>query len=263
MVIRCEIEASTRIPNPCAIELSGTKIYNYPLRVLHGKSDTDNEYPFVVSLQTASRRRYCTGSLIAERWVLSAAHCFNDQPKLVRFGNMTVPAKEATYRPILRMFPHPNYSELENYLMINDIGLVLISAIKDVKMVKLSAVDYTTLIGSPVKYAGFGMTYIFSVLEDNSQAERLDQTKPLQIGEGVVIRCETVESLKIPTPAVCVAPQCSNKYADSNYGDSGGPLFYKNKIVAVVCSDTSVRAIGQYTPVSPYIQWINIVIGRN
>ncbi len=47
-------------------------------RVTHGDYATDTEWPWMVSVQYDGEHR-CGGTLISERWVLSAAHCFKDR----------------------------------------------------------------------------------------------------------------------------------------------------------------------------------------
>ncbi|XP_028171391.1 trypsin 3A1-like [Ostrinia furnacalis] len=212
-------------------------------RVIQGVDDEDNKYPYVVSLEGLQSKvpglefyRMCTGTLIAPEWVLTAGHCLLPQLEIVRYGNMSIPrnATESTRR-ILKRIPHPNYKGalfIKSIAIIkNDIGLVLVEEIQMMVLGKLSAVDYRTLNGEKVTYAGYGGT-----------GETLDVYKPLQLGESMVRSClqSNIPDPRIPFdirdwgPTLCAVPKCTLKDHAPGAGDSGGPVFLNDKVVAVI-----------------------------
>ncbi|KAK9871133.1 hypothetical protein WA026_011416 [Henosepilachna vigintioctopunctata] len=101
-------------------------------RIVGGSKCNIKDYPFMVSLRyTKSLKHCCGGSLISEKWILSAAHCmknvlntpwlltavFGEQRIDVTTNGQLIPARE--------IFNHPEYDKKNSR---NDISLVLLKS---------------------------------------------------------------------------------------------------------------------------------------
>ncbi|XP_063532807.1 uncharacterized protein LOC134743346 [Cydia strobilella] len=188
------------------------------LRVYKGRNDAHNEFPFAVLLQLKDPPvRFCTGSLIAEDWVLTAAHCYpKTVPRLqssvvpghchnmvIRYGDFTKPANETTL-----------YSKRKK----------------------------NTFFGLHVKYAGFG--HLGKQYAATSKDFREFQLIPLQTGEAIVVPCKKGFFVDI-----CIASKCSNRKQQVRPGDSGGPLVYDGRIIGVAKSMEFQQPISHYKPI--------------
>lgn len=231
---------------------------NKVLRVYNGDDDLASKYPYVVCLMFRfTNIRLCSGTLVTSNWVLTAGHCLQKDLKFIQYGNMSLTLNHTdTKREVLKMLPHPRHILYE---ATNDVGLLQVDPIPMDEYGSLSAVDYATLMGLHVEYAGYGSTFIPKRNIQNKRIRYLqDLSRPLRLGEGVITSCEPVAK-----KFICVSPKCIRRQSTLG-GDSGGPLFFERKIVGIVCGGPletyTANSDRYFTPISSRLTWIMKVV---
>ncbi|POI34745.1 hypothetical protein CIB84_001504, partial [Bambusicola thoracicus] len=126
---RCDDGTCVKKPNPLCDatvdckDLSDEKHCDCGLqaplsRIIGGANSVEGEWPWQASLQVRGRH-ICGGTLIADRWVVSAAHCFQDErlasPSvwtiyLGKYFQNTTSHTEVSFK-VIRLFLHPYYEE--------------------------------------------------------------------------------------------------------------------------------------------------------
>jgi secreted trypsin-like serine protease len=232
-------------------------------------------------MQPWERDHVCGGVLIAEDWVLSAAHCFvNSREQLrgpdmrrVRLGNVYLP--DATEMAIERVIVHGDYRNAGDKK--HDIALIKIKAdartnravaayAQPVRM--LGPRDRPLVDGDVLKVTGWGMTGEREVGAGNRDVDgKVLRGAPslleAQLNLVPMTRCEAVPSLRktLGDGVLCVAGDETTQ--DSCKGDSGGPLTRRRVLVGLVstgfgCGLKGVPAL--YTRVGAYADWIDGVM---
>ncbi|KAL3201305.1 hypothetical protein MRX96_042975 [Rhipicephalus microplus] len=104
------------------------------LEWLGGQVAYDGEFPWLVSIQFVPSigENKCGGTILNERWILTAAHCFYGYQKsnfVVRVAEYNLRTKEprtpAMTYTIDQLIMHPDYRKVKKY--DNDIALVRLS----------------------------------------------------------------------------------------------------------------------------------------
>ncbi|KAH0630819.1 hypothetical protein JD844_004076 [Phrynosoma platyrhinos] len=93
-------------------------------RVVGGTDSLKGEVPWQVYLLNPEKIGFCGGSIINEKWIVTAAHCLEFEPHSIVAGEHNVNAIDHTeqYRQVARAIPHPTYNESNKYH--NDIALL-------------------------------------------------------------------------------------------------------------------------------------------
>ncbi|CAF4741810.1 unnamed protein product [Pieris macdunnoughi] len=233
-------------------------------RVVGGTNAPDGALPYQVSLQLANHNNFhfCGGAVIADRWILTAAHCLKDiSVKNLRVLAGTNNNKSGGTRYIIdKIIKHEKYTDRPN---VNDIALLRtnekIKFTEKVKAIEVATEDPKP--GDKCKLSGWGFT---------TQNQRNSPYKLQWLDVKIISNkdCKTnfirrfEKSFPVTENHICTL----NKNGEGTcQGDSGGSLACNNKSVGIV-SWNNPCARGQpdaYTRTSKYTTWIKDTMEAN
>ncbi|XP_045767215.1 trypsin-1-like [Maniola jurtina] len=231
-------------------------------RIVGGEEAGINEFPWMAKL-IYFKRFYCGGMVIADRYVLTAAHCVKGFMWFmikVTFGehnrcNATVrPETRFVIRVIAHNFTLTNFDNDIALLRLNE-RVPMSAAIKPICLPKNNQNLY---VGSKAVASGWG------TLTEEGKVSCTLQEVEVPVLSNQECRNTKYTATMITDNMLCAGyPKSGQK--DSCQGDSGGPLITERKydkryeLIGVVSWGNGCARVGYpgvYTRVSNYLDWI-------
>ena len=268
-------------------------------RIIGGKVITKGDWPWLVSLRgrivtkflfgfipIKHKRLYCGGSVINDRWILTAAHCFDEGYEGRKASNwkarlstvdLTLDFVDGIKHVFGKLFDrrdwkqwivdadriiiHPDYNENDDWE--NDIALVRLDE-------SLSLGRYLRNIPLPPSNASFpGVGKVCAIhgwgcTANGQWLSKTAMSVDLPVFDGG--RCQRMFGIKTMESRMCAGYIYQGKGICK--GDSGGPLACMNSngdwVQAGIASFASMSRPGQYpgvfTRVSSFMPWIKKTI---
>ncbi|CAK7293916.1 Serine protease 44 [Vulpes lagopus] len=236
------------------------------MRIIGGLPAPERKWPWQVSLQI-NEKHMCGASLIASRWVLTAAHCiFGYVEYTVKMGDiyMRHTSDMAVKIPVQDIVIHKDYNPLG--LIENDIALVLlefpVNFSTHIHPVCLPEKAFLVQAGTECWVTGWG-----KLSEKDSSQETTEELQEAELNIIRYERCNEILQTQLETSSDVVKKGMLCGYnaqgKDACQGDSGGPLacefnetWVQVGIVSWGIGCGRKNYPGIYTEVSLYRDWV-------
>ncbi|CAD7002342.1 unnamed protein product [Ceratitis capitata] len=222
------------------------------------------KFPYQVMLigkQLWRKRILCGGTLLDQRWILTAGHCTMGVTHFdIYLGALTIEDAAETGRLVLRSNKFIVHEHFNPETAANDIALVKLPIdVAFTARIQPAILPYVNrndpLTGAKVVATGWGA---------NSE---MSNYNPMQYTElRVISNQECANEFDVITNGVLCAKGLRDETVCS--GDSGGPLVLKNTQVVVGITSfgpadgCETNIPGGFTRVTHYLDWIEVKTGR-
>ncbi|XP_022701044.1 chymotrypsin-like elastase family member 2A [Varroa jacobsoni] len=259
----------SNLPQPSAFDQD----YNY---IVGGQEAIPHEFPWQVSFQIFNNKSWwqpnkwthnCGGSIIDDRWILTAAHCYtSDGLYRIIVGAHNLTKREPTIQ-IFRIEKAVHHPGWDKHLMKDDIMLIKVdrSITLDgdtaAPICLPTSADENAFKNSICVSTGWGRISPRGSLSD----VLLKADQPIVSNAICAMQYRNIHRVRITDSKIC-AGYVESPGPGTCYGDSGGPLACLSngeyKLVGVtsfgvLCGSINHPAV--FTLVSHYVPWINNV----
>ncbi|MFI0414471.1 MAG: S1 family peptidase [Candidatus Thiodiazotropha sp.] len=242
--------------------LAGTQVHAFSTRIIGGEEAQPAAYPWMVSLRDSGGGQFCGASLVAPDWVMTAAHCVeNESAQGIQavIGDLDLNQTDQgeQTRQINRIVVHPDrLASSEDH----DIALLELSSGANLQAVTPATRSITENIaaGTPLTVMGWGN---MSVSEENFP-NRLQEVQVPLVSQD---ECRQKYDGNVTDNMICAGFTQGGK--DSCQGDSGGPLVHQidgqwHQVGIVSWGEGCAQPgyPGVYARVGAYADWITRVM---
>ncbi|XP_068596784.1 coagulation factor IXa [Brachionichthys hirsutus] len=238
------------------------------VRIVGGALVLPGEIPWQVAVvHLHSGVIFCGGSILSERWVITAAHCLMEarDSYVIRVGEHNVNIHEDTERDyrVLEEHPHPRYNASASPYN-HDIALLLLQSpiafsttVRPICVGPRAFTEFLVKASSPATVSGWGRTRFLGLTASSLQQVKVPYTRRTE--------CKRSSSSRITPFMFCAGYYDEGK--DACQGDSGGPhsnrfrdTWFLTGIVSWGEECAQLGKYGVYTRVSLYYRWIKHVM---
>ncbi|XP_050959722.1 LOW QUALITY PROTEIN: phenoloxidase-activating factor 1-like [Labeo rohita] len=229
------------------------------VNIVNDKEAKPHSRPYMVSVQS-KEQHICSGFLISDRFVMTAAHCRNNSPVLtVVLGahNLRNKKENSVRIKVDSYYQHPKYT---NESFHNDILLLKLEKNaqlnNNIKSISIPTKEGDIEADSVCSIAGWGL------LETKGK-----QSNHLMETNVTVMNNKECESKWGEEEFSASLMMCVYGEGGSCTGDSGGPLVCGDTAVGVtsfgdpkICNSPELPEV--YTKISAYLPWIKSITGN-
>lgn len=220
-------------------------------KIIGGEDATSSDYPWMVRLVQGNGKVFCGGTLIADQWILTAAHCLIGKNG-IRHAKVLVYSQDRF--SVSKYISHPEFKNMKSG---NDIALLKLSKrIRFSKFVAPACLPSARFWTNPNRHYSLGWGITDRV---NTRAQKLQYLDLVEAQD----RCTEVYGPDVTPDVICV----ENPGKDLCNGDSGGPLMTRrdgyNVLIGVFSSNSkwcTTKSPAMFTDVRIHITWIRNVI---
>ncbi|GJQ81839.1 hypothetical protein Trydic_g9868 [Trypoxylus dichotomus] len=244
--------------------------------IINGANASLGDFPYIASLHIKgvepgqTKWGECSGSLISETFVVTAAHCVvrvdNKEPVMVRLGKIDLEGDAdntpSQNIPVKEVIVHPEYQHVGT---LNDIALLkLATPAVFTEYVKPVCLNTDEDIQSGLIVAGWGI--INTTTEETSRFLQMAYVSPYDLNKCNETYFDSSKSRKILPTQLC-ALSLNETRQDACQGDSGGPIQIGNRqsndktpfiLVGITSFGRSCATPtpSVYTRISEFVGWI-------
>ncbi|KAK7889634.1 hypothetical protein WMY93_025194 [Mugilogobius chulae] len=220
--------------------------------IINGEKAKDGALPYMASLQNMFGHHVCGGFLVAKNFVLTAAHCFAEQPVRVVLGNHNLrnSRNKGQIIEIEKWLKHESYKQVglgDDVMLLKLKNEAVLG--NDVLTIQLPSALVQVQPHDVCQVAGWGATHTGG-----------SSVNELMVTDVSIIDMTTCkEQWKgLPHNVICAGGYTTN--TGFCQGDSGGPLVCKNTAVGIVSFNRYKNC--NYQDEVPNVDWELIINGK-